>query len=125
MITIMAETTNLPPSDPGGSRPHHERRREVRYDISPGRAAILVGNIQGDPFPARVRNISTGGICLMSNTPHEPGSILDVNLCNLNRNAVRHVQVQVLYQMEHPSGDWMVGGAFARKLTGEELRGLL
>jgi hypothetical protein len=35
------------------------------------------------------------------------------------------MQVNISYAVEHPSGDWILGGSFAEKLSDEDIKSLL
>ena len=81
----------------------------------------------GDDFClAKIRNISPEGISLILTRPVEAGTVLSVDLIDTRTNRFsRTLQVRVLYAVEHPSGDWIMGGTFAAKLTNEELQTFL
>ena len=81
----------------------------------------------GDDFClARIRNISPEGISLILTRPVESGTVLSVDLIDTRTNRFsRTLQVRVLYAVEHPSGDWIMGGIFAAKLSNEELQTFL
>ncbi len=81
--------------------------------------------VEGDPLPVRVRNISAGGISLVVHREVVTDTLLVVQLLNRPQMFLCDVQVRVTYAVEHPSGDWIVGGAFTRKLSDDELRSLL
>lgn len=102
-----------------------ERREAVRYGISLETSCRLLAMVQGEPHPVRVRNISAGGISLV--LPHEvpTDTILEIELLNRPEMFLCKLQVRITYRVEHPTGDWILGGAFTRKLTDEELRLLL
>jgi hypothetical protein len=102
-----------------------ERRESFRYGISLETSVRLMAAVEGDPLPVRVRNISAGGISLVLHRAVETETILPVQLLNRPQMFLCDVQVRVTYVVEHPSGDWIIGGAFTRKLAEEELRSLL
>jgi hypothetical protein len=101
------------------------RRESVRYNINLDTSCLLIAALEGDPLPIRVRNISAGGISLVLNRGVEPDTILSIQLLNRPRMFFCKIDVKVTYMVEHPSGDWILGGSFARPLTDEELRALL
>ncbi|MBY0527894.1 MAG: hypothetical protein K2R98_31140 [Gemmataceae bacterium] len=101
------------------------RREAVRYNINLETSCLLIAAVEGDLSPVRVRNISAGGISLVLNHGCEPDTIMTVQLLNRPRMYMCKVDVRITYIVEHPSGDWILGGAFNRKLTDEELRSLL
>lgn len=101
------------------------RREAIRYNINLETSVLLIAALEGDTTPIRVRNISSGGISLVLTRGVEPDTVLSIQLLNRPRMYFCKVDVKVTYVVEHPSGDWILGGAFARKLTNEELRALL
>jgi hypothetical protein len=102
-----------------------ERRESFRYGISLETSVRLMAAVEGDPLPVRVRNISAGGISLVVHREVVTDTLLVVQLLNRPQMFLCDVQVRVTYAVEHPSGDWIVGGAFTRKLSDDELRSLL
>jgi hypothetical protein len=81
----------------------------------------------GDNFVlAKIRNLSPEGISLILSRPVEAGSILSVDLIDTKTNRFsRTLQVKVAYSVEHPSGDWIMGGNFATRLPDDEVRQFL
>ncbi len=102
-----------------------DRRESFRYGISLETSVRLMAAVEGDNTPVRVRNISAGGISLVINRGVDPDTLLNVELLNRPNMFLCKVQVRVTYVVEHPTGDWIIGGAFVRKLSHEELRSLL
>jgi hypothetical protein len=78
----------------------------------------------GDNFVlAKIRNISPDGISLIMTRPVESGSVLSLDLVDTKTNEFsRTLQVKVVYSVEHPSGDWIMGGSFNSRLSDAELR---
>jgi hypothetical protein len=116
----MAEPLPLQPDPylPPGS----ERRASIRYLCKP---EVLHATVDGDPWMARVRNISTGGISLIISRSFEPGSVIDVHLMNTRRKTSRQLDVKVVYAVEYPDGEWILGGEFVHRLSGDDLKALL
>ena len=102
-----------------------ERRESVRYGISLESSCRLLAMVKTEPHPVRVRNISAGGISLVLTNEVSPDELLDIELLNRPQMFLCKLQVRITYRVEHPSGDWIIGGAFTRKLADEELRALL
>lgn len=102
-----------------------ERRASTRYPCNLATSCRLVASLPGDPVPARVRNISVGGMNLVMTQPFESGSLLFIELRSMTRNIVRTVQLRIIYSIEHPSGDWIAGASFVQPLTDEELKAFL
>ncbi len=108
-------------AEPAGA----ERRESIRYGISLDTSGRLIAALDNDPSQVRVRNISSGGISLILTHSVEPDTVLNVQLLNRPTMALCKVQVRVTYIVEHPSGDWILGGAFIEKLSEADLRALL
>jgi hypothetical protein len=109
------------PDKPPGS----ERRESTRYLCDLELSFFVTAALEGDPYLARVRNISAGGMSMVASRPFDPGTLLVVVLENPHRNFSRPVQFRVIYCLEHPNGDWILGGSFAHKLSKEDLVALL
>jgi hypothetical protein len=109
------------PRRPSGA----ERRAALRYGISLETSGRLIASLEGEPLPLRVRNLSVAGISLVVPRRLDSDTILDLQLLNRPQMFLCQVQVRITYAVEHPSGDWILGGAFTRPLTEEEVRLLL
>jgi len=101
-------------------------RRSSRRHTNLATHHRLVAAVGDDFVLAKIRNISPEGISLILSRPVESGTVLSVDLIDTKTNRFsRTLQVRVLYSVEHPTGDWILGGAFASKLTAEELQTFL
>ena len=101
-----------------------DRRETIRYGINLDTSGRLIAALD-DKTQVRVRNISAGGISLVLGHGVEPETILAVQLLNRPTMYLCKVRVRITYIVEHPTGDWILGGAFIEKLSDEELRSLL
>lgn len=109
----------MPPTRP-------EKRQSVRYSCildASCRSSDAVDYIPN--APAVVLNISTGGVCLMLNERFEPGTLLTIGLQSTTQNFLPPLEVRVVHVVQQANGDWVLGGAFVRPLSEEELRNLL
>jgi hypothetical protein len=111
----------LPADDPQGI----ERRASTRYPCNLATSCRLAVAVKDEAHPARVRNISAGGVSLVLGHEFLSGDILAVELKSMPRNFVRHLKVRVIYCIEHPSGDFIVGGSFTSPLTDDEVTAFL
>ncbi len=101
-------------------------RRSSRRHTNLATHHRLVAAIGDDFVLAKIRNISPEGISLILSRPVETGTLLSVDLIDTKTNRFsRTLQVRVIYSVEHPTGDWILGGTFATKLTNEELQTFL
>src|SRR4051812_31030367 len=121
---MISQTVTVPANQPR-FKPL-DRRSNYRYPCNLETSYRLVAAVGDEFWTTRVRNISPGGISLIVNQPLEPGTILAVEL--LDRTTQRFsgtLQVRVVYTVEHPSGDWIMGGAFTNRLSDDELLALV
>lgn len=102
-----------------------ERRASTRYPCNLATSCRLAASVKGDTVPARVRNISAGGVSLVLGHEFTSGALIALELRNTGRNFARTLQVRVIYCIEHPSGDWILGGAFVSPLTDDEVKAFL
>ncbi|MBL8797443.1 MAG: PilZ domain-containing protein [Planctomycetia bacterium] len=114
------------PSEPSLRSPAkinwRERRSSVRHPCLET-SRRLVAAIGDDFCLAKVRNISAGGVSLVLGRPLEAGTVLAVDLIDTQTNQFsRTLDVRVCYCVEHPSGDWILGGSFAELLSADEMR---
>ncbi len=120
----MSERT-LPDSEPALEPQGIERRASTRYPCNLATSCRLVAAVIGDSVPGRVRNISVGGLSLVVSHPFDAGSLVAIELRSMTRNLIRPLQVRVLYSIEHPSGDWILGSSFVEPLNEDDLRAFL
>ncbi len=86
----------------------------------------LVAAVGDDFVLAKIRNISPEGISLILTRPVESGTKLSIDLIDTTTNRFsRTLEVEVIYAVEHPTGDYILGGTFSTKLTNEELQTFL
>ena len=102
-----------------------ERRRAIRYQCTLETSAHLIAQVEGDTTLAKVRNISVTGVSLILARRLEPETVLDVEFFNKARNYYCRVPLRIVYVLDHVDGNFLVGGAFGRELTNDELKGLL
>ena len=113
------------PSIPRPAVPVADRRSSRRHTCLASHHRLMAAI--GDNFVlAKIRNLSPEGISLILSRPVEAGSILSVDLIDTKTNRFsRTLQVKVAYSVEHPSGDWIMGGNFASRLPDDEVRQFL
>jgi hypothetical protein len=75
-------------------------------------------------LPARVQDISLGGISLLVGYPFETGGLLSVELPGTDDGCSTTVLAYVVHVAARDSGEWSVGCAFATELSDQELRSL-
>lgn len=100
--------------------PDNDRRVWIRYPSD--RLAICqsaAGN--GKATLARVRNISRGGISLISDRRYEPGKLLSIQLPGIAEQGTSTVLACVLHVAMRPGQEWVLGCAFATELSDADL----
>ena len=102
---------------------YSDRRVSVRHPVNLETSPHLIAALGNDFYLAKVRNISPEGISLVVNRYFEAGTVLNVDLIDRRSNRFSNtLQVRVLYAIEHPSGEWILGGLFGDKLTPEDMQ---
>lgn len=113
--------TEEPDKPPGA-----ERRAAVRYYPSGSDTfSHMSAVIEGLPGSAHVRNISATGISLIVDHDLDQDSEVQLQLRNLTKLFSCRIPLRIVYMVERPSGEWILGGAFVRKLTDNEMKALL
>jgi hypothetical protein len=114
-------TPAQPSAQPPAKRDWSDQRKSVRIPCL--ETSKRISAAIGDDFClAKVRNISPEGISLVLGRAIETGQILAIDLIDTKTNRIsRTLDLRVAWCIEHPSGDWILGGSFASRLTEEEL----
>jgi hypothetical protein len=121
---MLDQPTFLPeePAKPPGA----ERRVTVRYVPSGSDTfAHMSAVVEGFSGTASVRNISVAGISLIVDHDLDPDAEVNLQLRNLSKLFSCRVPLRIIYMVERPSGEWILGGSFSRKLTDDEMIALL
>jgi hypothetical protein len=77
-----------------------------------------------DPWPATIRNISTGGLSLSMHRRFERGSGLAIEL-PADDGTTSTVLAKVVFVRPDPEGGWLLGCSFISELSEEEVRSVL
>jgi len=119
----MSEPSNL--TEAGPATPSSNRRVAARYPTGSETFSYLTAVMEGSSWPAYIRNISASGISLILDHRVEPETIVNLDLVNRSLMFSCRMPVRVVYVLEDPCGDWILGGSFTRKLNEDELQALL
>ena len=84
-----------------------------------------VAAVKDDPWPARVRDLSTGSIGLLLTRRFEPGTLLVIELEKKAKSLSHTLVGRVVHATAHNSGSWMVGCTLANRIADEDLQDLL
>jgi hypothetical protein len=103
---------------PGGI----ERRRSERHpcDLQP-----VCSEWGSGELTARLRDISTDGVGLVTPVRIRPGKVLVLKLQKPSGGLSRPILVRVIHSSPQPDGAWWSGGVFVRRLSTTELASLL
>jgi hypothetical protein len=114
----MTERTRvLPPSE--------ERRQFPRYQIHHGKTPLLVAHLlDAEWWPAQVLDLSKGGVGLFCDHHLNPGEVVSLSLHHIPHGFVCELPVRLVLAAEC-LGEYLLGAAFTRELTDEEMAGLL
>jgi hypothetical protein len=108
-----------------GLKPSRARRRERRAyrRFHFGKKGFCEVGLVGRTtvWRADVRDISAGGVGLLIDLRFEPGTALAIRLHTPNAKAALPLSVQVRHVVAGPNGTWVLGSAWNRELTAEEI----
>jgi hypothetical protein len=120
------DETPLPVLKPSSTAEGADRRETVRHTITIQTSQRLLASLIEDPTrPIQVRNLSAGGVSLVLHRASQVDDVFQVDLLNRKVMFLCKLDVRVTYSVELPSGEWLIGGSFTRKLSDEEVRSLL
>jgi c-di-GMP-binding flagellar brake protein YcgR len=112
--TVAGPADNLPTGQ--------ERRASERFACNLETTCQLPKGVWDDPWPAKVRNISKGGVGLVLQRRFEPGTLLVFELESAVQGFAKTFLARVRHATRHAEGGWMHGCAFASELSDEELQ---
>ena len=102
-----------------------ERRKSVRY---PCGRKCLCWPLKQSPFrywPAKVRDISTAGVCLFTDRSFELGTVLVIEMDETDRDASRLLLARVVRSTERKRGGYQLGCALSLELSDHKLLSML
>jgi hypothetical protein len=115
-----------PKVDPSAELPEEqlvtERRRAPRFPSDLQTSCRPLTTRDGTSWPARVRDISRGGVALILRRRFEPGAVLTMELEDPAGAVSRSVFARVIHVRPDEAGTWMLGCAFTGELSDDELR---
>jgi hypothetical protein len=109
----------------GAGLPGEDRRLALRFAISPETSCHLIAGVGETLWPARVLELSSGGVRLQLRRRFDPGAWVLLELANGARIFSCALVLRVSHVAQQADGGYVLGGAFARKLTSQELMALL
>jgi hypothetical protein len=111
------DTQPTSPAAAASPAPPIEHRAFVRHLCDIGAAV--------DAWPARIQNISRGGVKVIVTRRFEVGTNLKLEIHVSIEDEVFMLPAKVVRVESEPSGSWCLGCAFVQEITEEEVRELL
>ena len=115
------------PLRPGAASPPSpaQRRATVRYRCAPAtRGRLFIANSY-QSLQAWVVNLSVTGAGLLLNQPVEADSWVLIELESPTTSLTLEVSARVAHATRQPDGNWLLGCAFAKPLSTDELDAML
>jgi hypothetical protein len=107
-----------------GKRRKADQRATVRFSSNQGGFCNAVGGAKKQHWPAKVQDVSAGGIALLLGRRFEPKTTLWVSVLGPGKAADRYFLVRVVRVQARPGKKWLVGCVFARQLSEDEVETL-
>ena len=101
------------------------RRVAVRHLCRPGTAGSVTGTRDLVARSARIENLSLSGLALRLRRPLRRGARLLIQVTSPALGLAYDLSAHVRHCTRQPDGKWLLGCAFARELTTDELENLL
>src|SRR5262245_36793766 len=112
----------LASTEPSPSGVQEEQRAAARFLCAlPTTCQPPSGWGSKDPWPATIRDISTGGVSLALERRFERGSGLAIELPSED-GTMSTVLARVTNVRPHPDGGWILGCSFISELSDEEVQ---
>src|SRR5262245_23900493 len=93
-----------------------DRRAAERFAVNPDTSCTFLSPVAEDFGPAKVLDVSMGGVGLLLARRVEPGALLAVGLTNPARGFTKTVLVRVAH-VSPRGGGYLVGGSLTAPLT--------
>jgi hypothetical protein len=84
-----------------------------------------VAAVKDDPWPARVRDLSTGSIGLLLTRRFEPGTLLVIELEKKALSLSHTLVGRVVHATQNSNGSWQLGCTLANKIAEDDLQALM
>jgi hypothetical protein len=102
-----------------------DRRAWVRYPCNLDSACQPLAGTRGVEWPAKIRNLSRGGLAVSLTRRFEVGTVLAIDVQGAADGNVGTVLARVAHVSMQPDGSWLLGCAFTKLLNEEDLKALL
>ena len=101
------------------------RRAWVRYPCALDSSCQPLAGTRGVEWPGKIRNLSRGGLAVSLARRFEIGTVLAIDLQRPDAGEFGTVLARVAHVSMQPDGTWLLGCAFTKLLTEEDLKTLL
>ena len=105
--------------------PDVERRGTVRFACNLKVTFRPIGLLELMPVPVQVRDVSTRGIGLISAAPLVAGTFIVIDLPSAQGSAPLRKAARVVRLVPSAGNRWLLGCAFTRELSTDELKALV
>src|SRR5438309_1902995 len=102
-----------------------DRRATLRLELDRGVQCHLIASVGDTSWPARVLDLSTRGIRLISRRSFAKNAQVTVELANGLKMYSRALALRITHVEDDAEGAYLIGGEFVRKLTHDELMALV
>src|SRR5262249_26314396 len=102
-----------------------DRRATLRLELDQGVTCHLIASVGDASWPARVLDLTTRGICLISRRRFDINAQITVELANGLKMYSRTVALRITHVEDDGAGGYLIGGEFAQRLTHDELMALV
>lgn len=99
-----------------------ERRLHGRVPCDIETTCQPAGTEPGPALTVRVKNVSRGGIGLLSSCPFRVGELLSIHLPDVALGSIEDLLACVVRCDPTGAGEWFIGGTFSTSLSDEEIR---
>jgi c-di-GMP-binding flagellar brake protein YcgR len=107
------------------TRKSSERRSWKRYHCDLIASCQPAEECDDRPWPGRIRDLSCGGLQLVSARHFPLGTELDLHVDGTDEQAPRHLAAQVMYAVSQTDGSWLMGCQFHQLISAKDLARLL
>jgi c-di-GMP-binding flagellar brake protein YcgR len=105
----------------GTALAEEDRRVCVRYPVDLPTTLQPSAGAKSTTLPARIRDLSLGGVNLEVERSFAPGALLSVELPGADEQSTIQVLACVVHARELDNGKWSLGCTFSRELSAEDL----
>jgi hypothetical protein len=102
-----------------------DRRAWVRYPCNLDSNCLPLAGTRGVEWPGKIRNLSRGGLAVSLTRRFEIGTVLSIDVQGSGNGDLGTVLARVAHVAMQPDGSWLLGCAFTKLLTEEDLKALV